>query len=151
MKDERPYFIIGSEASEFLKVEVLNYIYPDGTDWYEANWLKAKIQIKVGGFAAQYIGEFQTIDLVGFKNELKRIYHDPKGITQFYSLKDWIIIKLKADGLGNFEVLCRACDSPSMGNMLDFELKKIDQTYLTELTVQLNKILEMFPVKGTYD
>jgi hypothetical protein len=149
MNDEQTYFIIGSETSEFLKVEVLNYIYPDDTDWHAGNLLKAKIQIKVGGFSASFFAELEATSFGGFKNELRRIYHDPKGITQFYSLEDWIIIKLKADGLGNFEVLCYACDFPPMGNKLEFELKKINQTYLTELTVQLNKILEKFPVKGT--
>jgi hypothetical protein len=146
-QQQNPYFIIGRETSEFLKVEVLNYERPENSDYWDANWLKVQIQIKVGAFSGNYIAQLQTMDFSGFEKELKRIYIDLKGVTQFNSIEEWLMVMLIGDGLGHFKVECRACDSPGTGNTLQFEFQ-IDQTYIPNLITQVSNILEMFPVKG---
>ena len=147
MQDQSSCFIIGSESSEFLKVEVLNYLYPDKTDYWDANWLNTKIQIKVGAFSGNYFAQMQTIDFSGFEKELKRLYTDLNGVTQFYSIEDWLTLKFIGDGIGHFLVECLACDFPGTGNTLKFDLE-IDQTYIPELLNQLGNILKKYPLKG---
>jgi hypothetical protein len=146
-KQQNPYFIIGQETSEFLKVEVLNYDRPENSDYWDANWLKVQIQIKVGAFSGSYIAHLQTMDFYLFEKELKRIYNDLKGVTQFNSIEEWLMVKFIGDGLGHFRVECKACDFPGTGNTLEFEFQ-IDQTYIPNLIIQVSNILEMFPVKG---
>jgi hypothetical protein len=147
MQDNHPYFTIGKESSEFLKVEILNYQFPNATEYWDSSWLNTTIQIKVGAFSAKYSAQLQTIDFSSFEKELKRLYTDLNGVTQFYSIENWLNLKFKGDGIGHFEVRGTACDFPGTGNTLKFNFE-IDQTYIPILLNQLSNILEKFPVKG---
>jgi hypothetical protein len=144
------YFIIGKDNSDFLKVEVLNYVRPDLSDYWEANWIFSRINIKAGSFSADYIAQLQTTDFREFKKGLDRLYNDLKSATQFYSLEDWLTIIISGDGLGHFKVDCKACDLPGRGNRLEFKMH-IDQTEIPSLVKQLSEILDKFPVKGRPD
>ena len=46
MPQQQPYFLIGQETAEFLKVEVLNYERPENIDYCDANRVIARIQIQ---------------------------------------------------------------------------------------------------------
>jgi hypothetical protein len=140
-------FTIGKETSEFVEISILNYERFDSSNYWDANWLKTRIKIKVGAFKADYSAQLQTTDFANFRNELERIYRDLNGITRFYSLEDWLEIKLTGDGIGHFKLDCKACDFPGTGNTLFFDMQ-IDQTEIPGLIHQLTSLIEIFPVRG---
>jgi len=148
--DEQLFFIIGKDTSDFLKVEVLDYEHPALSEYWDANWLKAKIKLKIGAFSANYLAQLQTTNFREFQNGLETLYKDLIGEAQFYSLEDWLRIKLSGDGIGHFSLDCQASDFPGTGSRLEFEMQ-IDQTEIPLLVRQLSEILERFPVKGKPD
>ena len=147
MENHQPSLLIGKETSEFLKISVLNYERIDSVDYWDANWLKTQIKIKVGAFIAEYSAQLQTINFTRFRKDLERLYIELKGVSIFDSLEDWIKLKLTGDGIGHFELECEACDFPGTGNRLEFTMT-IDQTEIPELIRQLTTIIEIFPEKG---
>ena len=149
-QDNQAYFIIGKETSNYLIVEILNYEYPESDEYWDANWLKARIKIKTRSFSGYYSASLQTIDFREFKKGLEGIYRTLNGAAQFYSMEEWLTIILNGDGIGHFVGDIIACDFPPSGSKLRFELQ-IDQTEIPGIVNQINSILEIFPVKGSPD
>ena len=62
-------------------------------------------------------------------------------------LEGQLVLEIKDDGLGHFEVHCTACDQPGISGKLAFELS-FDQTGLKRLIRELDTITKMFPITG---
>lgn len=140
-------FILGKETSEYLLILVDNYAFPDSTDFWDGNWINARIKIKVGGFIGDYIAQLRNVDFLDFKSALERLYDKLDGYANFYCLDDYIQIKIKGDGLGHFLADCVAIDNPGMyAHELKFSID-FDQTEIHSLTKMIDDILIKFPIK----
>jgi len=140
-------FILGKESSEYLQILIYNFAYPDSTDFWDGNWINARIKIKVGGFTGDYSAHLRNVDFLDFKNGLARLYNKLDGYANFNCLEDYIQIKIKGDGLGHFSADCVANDNPGIyGHELRFSID-FDQTEIQRLTKMIDDILIEFPIK----
>jgi hypothetical protein len=140
-------FILGKESSDYLQILIDNYAYPDSNDFWDGNWLNARISIKVGGFSADYKAQLRNVDFVDFNKGLENIYNKLDGFAEFYCLEDYIGIKIKGDGLGHFTADCVAIDNPGIyGHKLEFSID-FDQTEISDLTKMIDLIIETYPIK----
>ncbi|HZZ75646.1 MAG TPA: hypothetical protein VFE04_06930, partial [Puia sp.] len=114
------------------------------------NWIITQVTIKGGKFSGQFDAEFLTIDFERFKQELRPLYEDLKGSATFSGIEGYLELKVIGDGLGHFDVAVTACDQPGIGGKLTF-IMAFDQTYLTDLISQLDRITKHFPIIGNFN
>jgi hypothetical protein len=139
--------VIGSEASDHLKIAVLRRKYPDTNDYWDGNWLDCDMSVSVGGFSGNVNAALRTDEIKRFHDELIPLYESLGGSAEFVSLELWLTIRINGDKLGHFTANCELRDDQSFPNRLLFDLA-FDQTELPAMLHQLSSILETFPVIG---
>jgi hypothetical protein len=91
--------------------------------------------------------ESGNVDFLNFNKGLRDLYDKLDGYANFNCLEDYLEIKVKGDGLGNFSADCIANDKQTIpGNKLEFSLE-FDQTEISSLSNMLDEILDKFPIK----
>ncbi len=141
--------VVGSEASDHLKVTVLRRKYPDTNDYWDGNWLDCDLSVSVGGFNGSVNPALRTDEIKRFHDELIPLYESLGGSAEFVSLEHWLSVKITGDRRGHFTANCELRDDPSFPNRLFFVLA-FDQTELPAMLHQLSSILEAFPVIGDH-
>lgn len=136
------------DAGDIVRLEPLELIkYDSDLDW-DRNWIRTKVTVKGGKFSGQYIGEFMTVEFEKFKQELTRLHTNLKGFANFNDIEGYLELKIKGDGIGHFEVHVNACDQPGVNaTNLNFSMG-FDQTELSELIDQINRITMKYPIVG---
>jgi hypothetical protein len=141
------YFEI-SESGDKVRVEVSEYAHHNAENDWDNNWVKSKVMVKAGNFSGEYNAEFRTNDFVRFKVELGALYHNLSGGAVFNDLEGYLELRVLGDGNGHLELKAVVNDRVGRcGNELTFEMN-FDQTYISSIVRQLNKITEAFPVIG---
>lgn len=140
-------FMLGKENSDYLRILVDDFAYPELTDFWDGNWINTRIKIKAGGFIGDYEAQLRNVDFLYFKTGLENLYDKLDGCANFYCLEDYLQIKIEGDGLGHFSANCIANDNPGTGGCeLKFSLE-FDQTEIHGLTEMIDNLLEDFPIK----
>lgn len=147
MEDDKPQFRFGASDSYYLTVRPLYRPYDQCQDYWDGNWVKSQIIIRVGGFHANITASLRTDEFFRFKEELSRLYSTLKGQASFSSMEEWLTIHVEGDGLGHFEAECVTMDEVGTGNRLQFRLD-FNQTELPGIVKGLEGILQAFPVRG---
>lgn len=150
MEDGKPYFRIGADNSHYLTVRPLYRPYDQCHDYWDGNWVKSQITIRVGGFNGNITASLRTDEFFRFKEELSKLYSTLKGQASFSSMEHWLTVHVEGDGLGHFEADCVVMDEAGIGNRLQFRLV-FDQTELPGIVKSLEGILRAFPVRGKTD
>jgi hypothetical protein len=91
-----------------------------------------------------------TTDFELFKRELIKLDKGFSGTAKLEPLEGQLLLNISGDGLGHFEVKCKATDQPGYGGTLSFVFS-FDQTELPRLTSELDKITKVFPIKGEFN
>ena len=141
-------FRLGGERKDFVEVHVLRREHPEATDYDDGNWLVARIGLDVGSFQGGYEASIRSVELEGFLHHVRRLHQDLRGEAKFTTMEEQLRLHLTADGRGHVSVSGTAQDAAGTGNRLEFHLE-VDQTHLTPLVTQLERVLEEFPVRGT--
>lgn len=140
-------FILGKESSDFVKIKINCFSYPSATDFWDGNWINSSISLKAGAFKASYPAELTTVDFFEFMSGLERIYESLKGTANFYTIEEYLQVKITGDGIGHFIADCIAVDNPGAdGNTLHFRLH-FDQTEIKGMIKMISEILDSFPIK----
>jgi hypothetical protein len=135
------------DGGDIIRVEPYQAIkYDSALDW-DKNWINTKITLKGGAFSGHYVADFMTTDFELLKRDFKKLYNDFNGTAKFEPLEGQLKLNISGDGLGHFEVGCIAQDQPGFGGTLSFKLS-FDQTELSRLIKELEKITETFPISG---
>lgn len=135
------------DGGDLIRVEPYQTIkYDSALDW-DRNWVKTRVTIKGGVFGGQYVADFMTTDFELLKRDFKKLDKDFNATAKFDPLEGQLILSISGDGLGHFEVKCIAQDQPGYGGTLSFSLS-FDQTELTRLITELDKITKAFPISG---
>ena len=142
------YFEISTEG-DIIKIEPLNLTFAEAQLDWDRNWIKTKVTVKGGVFSGQFIAEFMTTDFEVFKRQIKNLDTDFNGIATFEPLEQQLVLKIKGDGLGHFEVDCEATPEPHLGQTLTFSVS-FDQTQIKDYVRQLDKITKAFPINGDF-
>ena len=150
MDEEKPYFRIGSGATEHVTVTPLYRPHDQCADFWDGNWVESQVEIRVGGFTGRFRASLRANEFSQFKEELARLYSELKGTAIFSSMEHWLTITVRSDGLGHFEAECRAMDQAGIGNRLEF-LLSFDQTEIPQILKGLDRVQEVFPVRGRPD
>ena len=146
MEEDEPFFEI-FDSGDFVKVSPIKYKYPDPSLDWDRKWLDVEINVRAGAFSAKYNADLMIVDFESFKKGIQYLYSHLSGVAEFHCLESYLNINLKGDGIGHFEVDCKACDNPGyMARTLEFSMS-IDQTQLMPLVRQLDAILLKFPFK----
>ena len=140
-------FRIGHHDSEFLDVRIVRRSH-HSRDYWDANWVEAEVEVKVGGFRGTFSAEFRTEELRDFRDELTRLYSFDTKEAKFKTLEDQLSIDIEGDSTGHFSATCVAEDKAGMGNRLRF-LLYFDQTEIPEALNGLNEVVREFPVIGS--
>lgn len=145
--DKRPELILGNQDADFLRIEVVDYAFPQAQNPWSANWLKCDIAIKAGSFGGKYMANIRNIDFRTFKDELKFLRDKPDGKAIFNSFEEYLEVRIEGNGLGDYIALCRAKDKFSAyGNRLMF-LLKFQKSDIPTLAGMIDDILKRFPLR----
>lgn len=136
-----------TESRSFIRLELMNSIYPNAELVWDRNWVKSNVSVRVGGFSGQFETDLRTNDFEKFKKDLVILYDKLDGTASFDTLEGQVNITIKGDGIGHFEAACVVMDKPGTGNTLEFELN-FDQTSIPEILQQLDNISTKYPVLG---
>jgi len=140
------YFQI-ADSGDIIRIEPLYLVYPNADLDWDRNWIKANVTVQGGVFRGQFVAEFMTTDFEIFKKELKNLDKDFNAIAKFEPIEQQLVIKIKGDGLGHFEVDCAATPHSHLGQTLTFSMI-FDQTIIKKLVQQLDEITKSFPIDG---
>ena len=147
--NENLFFEIKS-LGNFLKIEVLNLVNENSELDWDNNWINCKIYVSGGAFSGNYSAEIMTFEFEKFKHDLNSLYENLNGTAEFQEIENYIIVKVKGDGIGHFnaEIIC--FDYPGIDSAkLEFEIY-FDQTFIKEIVNQLNQITKEFPITGDF-
>ena len=112
--------------------------------------MDSNVEINAGAFQGAYTACLRCDEFLAFRNSLVQLYSTLSGEAGFRSMEDWLTVKITGDGLGHFEVECKARDTFGFDSRLEFSLF-LDQTQMPEIIRGLDNILEQFPLKGNPD
>jgi hypothetical protein len=142
-------FIIGKESSDFVKIKINGFSYPSSTDFWDGNWINSTISLRAGAFKASYDAELRNVDFYQLMNELERLHDNLKGSANFFTIEEYLEIKINGDGIGHFTADCVAIDFPGVDqSKLQFRLN-FDQTEINGLIRMISDILDNYPIKET--
>ena len=145
---EGAIFHIGGSEAEYLDVQILRRSWPEASDYWDGNWLVARVRIAVGAFSGSFEASFRTDDLSRFRSEAATLYEELKGAARFSPLEEQLLLEMTCDKAGHVFVDAQARDVAGTGTRIIFELD-MDQTELKVLVGQLDAILDNFPVVGS--
>src|SRR5262245_57301665 len=137
--ERKPELLIGSPNSQYLRVSPLSRSGTDPSDFWDSNWLLARIELSCGTFAGSFQANLRTHEFTEFLNELEALYERLSGEAHFSSMETWLSIRVSGDGRGHFVAECDARDDPSSYNRLQICLY-FDQTELPDIPRGLREI-----------
>jgi hypothetical protein len=140
------YFEIFDTANLIRVEPIKSYDGDSQLDW-DRNWIRTKVIIKGGAFNGKYDADFMTTDFELLKRDIKNLDKNFSGIAKFEPLEGQLKLLIVGDGLGHFKVDCTATEDSSLGSTLNFSLT-FDQTELSRLINELDKITKAFPITG---
>ncbi len=131
-----------------MEVAVFGYAYPGSVDYWDGNWLKARVRAKTEGFVADYPLMIRAEEVLAFLEELRLLYKDLRGEARFDTLEGQLYLSLKiVDALGYVEVRVEARHPIGTGAELDFGFVT-DQTFLYGTLREVEEVANTFPVRG---
>ncbi len=134
-----------------LTVTVHQGQVPDGTDFWESNWLEVAAEVDLPGQAwVRATGPFlMTSELAVFLTELRRMNETLTGTADLHPLEPNLRVHLECGPTGQILTEIELTpDHPTQTHTFELQL---DQTYLPGIIRQLETILERFSVRGRPD
>jgi hypothetical protein len=122
--------------------------HPGSWDYWDGNWVRSTIEVRVGGFTADVTADLRAEELHRFAEGLKFMNDNLFGTAVLQSMEEWIELTIKCESNGSLAVSGAVVDCPGVGNRLTFELDNFDQTHLGPWLEQLAEIEAAFPVVG---
>ena len=147
MKQHSDTYLEFTDAGDIIRLEPIHLTYPKAVEDWDRNWIKTSVTVKGGVFSGQFIADFLTTDFESFKRQLKILDNDFNAGATFEPMEGQLTMKIKGDGLGNFELDCKASPEPHLGQTLSFSIN-FDQTEIKGYIRQLDKITRAFPITG---
>lgn len=125
------------DANKFIRFTAFELAFPNATEEWDKDWIKAETNVKSEVFSGKFIADFRITELEQFKQQLGALNDNLKGSVIFNPLEKQLVLDIRGDGLGHFEVSCTV--KPTIDEILRFSLF-FDQTQINELVNQLNQI-----------
>jgi hypothetical protein len=145
---EHPVLLLGREGGDHVRMELRGRLHPGATDFWDANWLDARVGVRAGAFSGTIRASLRTTDLAQWRDELRRLHESLSGQAALETMEGWISLRLTGDGRGHVAVDGVVEDEPGTGNRLSFALPALDQTDLPALLDALGAVERAFPTIG---
>jgi hypothetical protein len=138
--------ILKSEG-RFIEVIILRRIYPERTDFEDANWLESEIKIDVPGFKGLYGTNLRTDDFERFYKDLEKLKTGKSSKVEFTTMEEGLHLEGLLDITGNVKWIGTAKSSWG-GSCLTFKIET-DNASIDNLLKQMLEILNKYPIIGT--
>lgn len=105
-------------------------------------------EVKSDGFYGSMESHIQPQELADFEAELKTLYHSLSGQAVLTTIiGEWIGLKMTIDKFG-MVILTGFLDKSFLesASRLEFEIKGLDQSYLSTVLVQIREILTIYHI-----
>ena len=145
-----PTFRIGETSGGYLTVDVYSRAYSTATDYWDGNWLRARIEVSAGSFRGRVEALIRSEEILSFRDEVARVVDGGEASATFSTMEDWLTIELRRGTSGLLAVRGELCDEPGIGNTLTFHVAG-DWVSLPTLRTALDKVMDAFPVLGAPD
>ena len=89
-----PGFSLKAEAGTLVEVAVLGYAYPGSVEYWDGNWLNARVYAKSEGFVANYPLFKRAEEVARFLEQLHPLYENLRGETEFNTLEGQLYLSL---------------------------------------------------------
>ena len=120
---------------------------PDSHDFWDGNWLNAKVRVEAPGSWVELRHTSIGIDeLEAFDAQLQVLYRDLKGTAVPACLESALSIRLASDLRGHMRIEIDL--TPEMGSQRHWFEFSSDQSYLPEFLAGLRRVLETYEVRG---
>jgi len=136
---------LGGAEREFVEVTVRGRSHPRATDYWDGNWLRSEVRIKVGGFLGGFEADFRSEEFARFLVELEQLYASLSGRAVFATLEEQLRLELDGDGKGHIELRGQARDQAGTGHQLTFRLQ-LDQTVLGAALEEMRSLVAAYPI-----
>jgi hypothetical protein len=133
-----PFFSIGYSERERIQINLLGDSANPKTEGYD--WVKALVEIEVGGFKGEVEIYMCVSDMIRFKEQLEPVYKDLNGVAEFKTIEGQLYIRIEANKLGHVQATGFLLDDPASGNKLEFAIR-YDQTLLWHTISELDEAL----------
>jgi hypothetical protein len=118
------------------------------TDYWDGNWVRASVEVEVGGFRGSVGGDVRTDELVRFHDQLAELQQALTGTAEFTTMEGWLSIRAEGNGRGHLTFRCAVHDEPGGENVLYCTLAT-DQTFTRSTVAELAAAIAALPVIGT--
>lgn len=99
--------LIGDETT--FEVDVLNWNYPNSSDYWDANWVTSKINIKIPGYLVSYDADLRTDELRDFAKEIRLMSKLLKGKATLKNLANYLLIECEMNKTGKIIWIAETC------------------------------------------
>jgi hypothetical protein len=149
-----PHVLIGHEHGDGVAISVSGYANPDARDYWDGNWLRTDVAIRIGPWSGRYAAALRTDEFQRFLAEVEALDTGGKEAAVFEPAEPWLHFTLRRDHTGHIALEGEASPEgmgvPFGQVALRFRLQEfIDQTYLAGIAEQLRSVLAEFPVRGS--
>src|SRR5438067_1705785 len=138
---------IRGDGGGFLKIALLGRSHPNANDYWDGNWVRAAVDVHVGGFQGSVGSDLRAEELALFLDQLSQLQKSLRGTAEFETMEQWLSIRVTGDGRGHMDFRFVIRDQPGIGNTLKCMLAT-DQTFTQATVVELAAAVRAFPVVG---
>ena len=153
MPDQLPHcatesvaFVLMGKAGH-CSVCILNRLDPKSQDFWDANWLSARVELKSAGFRGDCEVTLRAEAFVEFRDQLLSLIEKGKGVARFAPIEPALTIGVQRDCFETAEAVISLKDNLDAGNELRARFR-VDSKCLPMMIEELNRIVEAFPVVG---
>ena len=138
---------IATSAHEFVEVTLLRRTYPDAPDFWDGNWLSAKVRAASHGLQGAMEAQFRVDELMALGTRLSDLHRTLTGQLEFWPMEPHLKLTFQMGKGGGLRVYVELQPDMADPARLAFELC-LDQTFIPGIVEQLGTDLEPFPQRG---
>lgn len=141
---------IGAREGEHVELTFIGRSHPEAADFWDGNWLGTRVTARAGGFRALFEADLRVEEIQAFHDALVTMQRTLSGEADFLTLEQQVALTFSINRTGQIAVTGTLSDQPGVGNqlLLSFE---IDQTFLHDIVMQFERVVEAFPPIGDPD
>jgi len=139
---------LGGTGGEAVSVLVLAYEQEALTNYYDSNWLRVEVGLRMGRLSVRYPASFLAPELARFERELSELVAAASDSATFVSLDGQLALELAADGLGQVAVKWAASPRTSAE---PWEIRgnfTTDHASVRHTLAEVQRVSAQFPERG---
>ena len=68
MEEQESVLLLGRTSSDYLSLRVRRRSNPESQDYWDGNWLNARVEVSVGGFRGAYRANLRAEEFLVFRD-----------------------------------------------------------------------------------